>query len=130
MYLADSNIFLEVLLDQDRASEAKGFLEDTARGDLHVTDFSIYSIGIILTREGEAEAFRALVQDVEASMTLVRATFDQLATIPHRAAELGLDFDDAYQYVVAEDRRLRIVSFDDDFDGTVHGRVEPGHVRR
>lgn len=128
MYLADSNIFLEVLLDQEKADEARAFLEDTDKDELYVTDFSLYSIGIILTREGEPNAFRQLVQDVETGMTLVRASPDQLSTIPHRGAELSLDFDDAYQYVVAEDRGLRIISFDDDFDETVNGRAEPSDL--
>jgi hypothetical protein len=39
---------------------------------------------------------------------------------------LNLDFDDAYQYVLADGRKLRLVSFDADFDGTPLGRVTPG----
>ena len=36
-----------------------------------------------------------------------------------------LDFDDAYQYAVAEHYRLSLVSFDRDFDRTKNKRVEP-----
>jgi predicted nucleic acid-binding protein len=42
--------------------------------------------------------------------------------------ELGLDFDDAYQYVAAEKRDLTLVSFDSDFDRTRRGRKTPGEV--
>lgn len=39
-----------------------------------------------------------------------------------------LDFDDAYQYVVAEQEDAVIVSFDSDFDQTQRGRQTPGQV--
>ena len=43
-----------------------------------------------------------------------------------RAIErFNLDFDDAYQYRLAELYNLRIVSFDSDFDKTERGRVTP-----
>lgn len=37
-----------------------------------------------------------------------------------------LDFDDAYQYAVAEKYGLQILSFDADFDRTEKGRKIPG----
>ena len=39
-----------------------------------------------------------------------------------------LDFDDAYQYVAAEQHDLIIVSFDNDFDSTVNGRKTPAEI--
>jgi hypothetical protein len=45
------------------------------------------------------------------------------------AKKFALDFDDAYQYVVAEKYDLQLVSFDADFDRTE--RSEGGrHLRR
>jgi len=41
------------------------------------------------------------------------------------ALKFNLDFDDAYQYVVAEKYDLTIVSFDYDFDRTHRGRKVP-----
>jgi predicted nucleic acid-binding protein len=38
----------------------------------------------------------------------------------------NLDFDDAYQYAVAEKHGLNIVSFDADFDRTEKKRKVPG----
>jgi len=40
-------------------------------------------------------------------------------------AQFNLDFDDAYQYVVAEQLDACIVSFDRDFDRTERGRQVP-----
>lgn len=39
-----------------------------------------------------------------------------------------LDFDDAYQYVAAEEYGLTLVSFDADFDRTERGRKTPAEV--
>ena len=41
---------------------------------------------------------------------------------------MGLDFDDAYQYVAAETHNLTLVSFDADFDRTERGRKTPADV--
>lgn len=40
MFLVDTNIFLEVLLIQDKEEDCKEFL-DKKIGNLHITDFSI-----------------------------------------------------------------------------------------
>lgn len=40
-----------------------------------------------------------------------------------------LDFDDAYQYVVAEKFNLTLVSFDTDFDRTDRKRMVPAEIR-
>ncbi|MFZ8805855.1 MAG: PIN domain-containing protein [Candidatus Calescibacterium sp.] len=40
----------------------------------------------------------------------------------------NLDFDDAYQYVVAEKYNLTIISFDSDFDRTELGRKTPREI--
>jgi len=40
----------------------------------------------------------------------------------------NLDFDDAYQYAIAEKFNLTIVSFDSDFNRTERGRKTPAEV--
>ena len=42
--------------------------------------------------------------------------------------QFGLDFDDAYQYVVALEHQALIVSFDKDFDRTDQGRQTPQQI--
>lgn len=72
MYLLDTSVVLELLLDQDRAGDLK-----------------------------------------------------ELTGI---AQQFGLDFDDAYQYAIAERYGLIIVSFDSDFDRTERGRKTPAEL--
>jgi predicted nucleic acid-binding protein len=57
MYLVDTNVWLEVLLAQQQAPEAKAFFERIDAGQLAITEFSLYSLGIILTRLNKDEAF-------------------------------------------------------------------------
>lgn len=130
MFLVDTNVFLEVLLEQQRAEEAREFLLNAPADSLHISDFSLYSIGIILVRRHLPETFRLFLQDVEAGMHLVRLNLAELDILPEVAQNLNLDFDDAYQYVLAERRGLHLVSFDADFDSTPLGRVTPAVALR
>ena len=50
MYLVDTNIWLERLLDQAKSEEVGRFLSDTPPNQLIISDFSLHSIGVILDR--------------------------------------------------------------------------------
>lgn len=63
-----------------------------------------------------------------AGTTVALLNADEMEVVADHAATFNLDFDDAYQYAVAEKYDLTIVSFDDDFDGTTRGRSEPSAV--
>jgi hypothetical protein len=130
MWLVDTNIWLELLLEQERASEVRQFLQETPAESLWMTDFSLYSIGIILMRTGKSSLWEDFVSDVVegAETRLVSLNVEELKHVPALGLQLGLDFDDAYQYVVAEKYDLTLVSFDADFDRTPRGRRVPGEI--
>lgn len=50
MYLVDSNVWLELLLDQENAEEVRQFLQKVETNDISMTEFTLYSIGLITTR--------------------------------------------------------------------------------
>lgn len=52
----------------------------------------------------------------------------ELEDVTKVAERYGLDFDDAYQYAVAEKYNLQLISFDKDFDVTERKRKEPKQV--
>ena len=124
MYLLDTNIILELLLDQERAEEVERFLRDTPPGQLYLSEFALYSLGIIPFRQGEHDTFLQVVQDLLATnrIHLVRLGEAEMQSIARAAQRFNLDFDDAYQYAAAERYDLAIVSFDGDFDRTERGR--------
>ncbi|MGB9889197.1 MAG: PIN domain-containing protein [Anaerolineae bacterium] len=130
MGLVDTNVWLELLLEQERAGEVRQFLQETPSDSLWITDFSLYSIGIILMRTGKPSLWKEFVSDVlERSETrLVSLDVEELKRIPDLGLQFGLDFDDAYQYVAAEKYGLTLISFDADFDRTPRGRRTPAQI--
>ncbi len=130
MYLVDTNIWLERLLDQERSAEVGQFLAQTSTDQLLMTDFTLHSIGVILDRFGQRAVLSRFVDDVfmQGGMVLVSvrpAAMHRLVSVMER---FNLDFDDAYQYVAAEQADAVIVSFDGDFDRTDRGRQTPADI--
>lgn len=130
MYLIDTNLIIEVLLRQVKADEVKQFLGGTSPENLHFTEFSLYSLGILLLRRKMHDTFLRSVDDlfVTGGIRLVRLGVEAMQDIVNASRRFNLDFDDAYQYAAAEKYNLTIVSFDSDFDRTEQGRKTPAEV--
>jgi predicted nucleic acid-binding protein len=62
--LLDTNVFLEIILSQERAEEAKELLLKSEQHEFFITDYSLHSIGLLLFRKKQHKAFRAFVEDV------------------------------------------------------------------
>lgn len=63
VYLVDTNVFLEVLLKQDKSEQCKIFLNNNI-SKLTVSDFSLHSIGVILFRKKNELIFQQFISDV------------------------------------------------------------------
>lgn len=127
MYLIDTNVWLEVLLDQEKSEEAKRFLKIIPSQKLFITDFSLHSIAIILVRLKEAKVLEKFIQDlfINGDVFLIGLPPEDIYDVISVIQKFNLDFDDAYQYIAAEKYGLTIVSFDSDFDKTHRGRKTP-----
>jgi predicted nucleic acid-binding protein len=130
VYLLDTNLILELLLEQERADEVAQLLGGTPSVPLYLSEFALYSIGIILFRLQKHQVFGRFVDDLVLGgrVQLVRVSASEMPKVTRISQEFGLDFDDAYQYVAAEKHDLQLVSFDRDFDGTMRGRQTPREV--
>jgi uncharacterized protein len=130
MYLLDSNLFLELLLDQQKADEVEQLLRRTARERLHLSEFSVYSVGIVLFRHRLLGVFAQFLDELvlKGGVRVLRLSLQDIWRLPALAQRYNLDFDDAYQYGVAEKYGLEIVSFDGDFDRTQKGRKTPAQI--
>ncbi|KYK36301.1 MAG: PIN domain-containing protein [Theionarchaea archaeon] len=115
MFLVDTNIFLEVLLIQDKEEDCREFLDKNI-GDLHITDFSLHSIGVITFRYKKEDLFRKFVGDVLPAIVLLSLPLEFYGGVIDVKKDLNLDFDDAYQYSVAGYYGLKIVTMDKDFE--------------
>jgi len=115
MFLVDTNMFLEILLRQERKEECKNFL-DRNSGNIHLTDFSLHSIGIICFRYGKEEMFQKFIEDILPFIDLITLPLDHYPEVIKNKKELNLDFDDSYQYTVAKYFDLKIATMDTDFE--------------
>lgn len=118
MYLFDTNIFLEILLDQEKAGLCRASLEgvnEQRRG--WVTSFSLHAIEVILERAGRLEIVRRFLTDLSQDRLFSRyeTTTEEELEIARLAPKLSLDFDDTLQYYVAKKRNLSLVTLDRDF---------------
>ena len=125
--MLDTNIFLEVILDQQRSGEARALLSKVEEHELFLSDYSLHSIGLLLFRRGQHEVFRQFLTDMilGAGIAIIGLSAREMESVIQVAQRFKLDFDDAYQYAVAERYGLTIVSFDADFDRTEKGRKTP-----
>lgn len=127
MFLVDTSVWLEILLQQEDHERARRFLERAPPGSLFVTEFTLYSVGLILGHEGDPGTYATFLRETveEGSVARVRLSLANLSRIPDVMERQDLDFDDAYQHLAARQADADVVSFDDDFDATPEGRRSP-----
>jgi predicted nucleic acid-binding protein len=130
MYLVDTNVWLERLLNQAKSAEVGQFLVKVSSNDLYVTDFAFHSICVILSRLARTNVLIDFVQDVfidgDVNLISIKPSDSQLlvdAIDTHK-----FDFDDAYQYVAAKQNALSLISFDIDFDRIPNFKKTPGEI--
>jgi len=130
-FLIDTNIFLEVLLGQSRATDAKDLLSKTVEHEFFMSDYSLHSIGLLLFRRKQHDVFRRFLADIFAiaGIRMISLLPRYMEEVTQTALKFGLDFDDAYQYAVADHYGLTIVSFDSDFDKTEKRRKTPDDIK-
>ena len=129
MLLIDTNIFLEVMLAQAKRKACIEFLNSvrTGKQKAAVTDFTIYSIMIILEGRGKLQDLDRFLRSLSAykGITLYATSLEDKVDAVELASG-DFDLDDAVQYASA--RRLRakaVVSLDKDFDNRDIPRMDP-----
>jgi len=128
--LIDTNIFLEVVLAQSKATGAQELLSKTEEHEFFISDYSLHSIALLFFRRKQHDVFRQFLTDMIsiAGIKMIALLPRDMEGVINTAQKFSLDFDDAYQYVAAEQYELTIVSFDSDFDRTEKGRKTPDHI--
>ena len=118
MYLVDTNVWLERLLDQTKANEVGHFLDRVSSERLFITDFAFHSIGVVMVKLDRKDGLSRFVQDIliDGAVPLIHLEPEDTQHLLRIIEQFGFDFDDAYQYSAAEKYNLTIVSLDSDFD--------------
>jgi len=120
MFLVDTNVWLELLLLREKADDVRNFFHQTDARSLALSEFSLYSIGVILTKLNKGDLFEEFLSDVivDSRVLRIRLTAEQLKQAVAAMRKFKIDFDDAYQYVAAVNNGYTLISFDKDFDRT------------
>jgi len=117
-YLVDTNVWLERLLDQEKSEIASRFFDLIPTDELFVSDFSIHSIGVILSRLKKFDVFEKFIEDlfVNGQLELLSLNTIDLLDVITNIQKFKLDFDDSYQFSIAQKYDLTIITFDKDFN--------------
>ena len=130
MYLIDTNVWLERLLDQARSNEVGKFFDDVPSERLFITDFAFHSISLVMSRLNRTDGLLRFVRDafIEGAVVLIHLQPEDTESLVRTMERFNLDFDDAYQYVAAEKHDLTVITYDTDFDRTERGRKTPAEL--
>ncbi|MEM2276525.1 MAG: PIN domain-containing protein [Thermoproteota archaeon] len=133
IYLVDTNIFLEIMLSQTRSGDCKTLLNMIKNGDIKaiVTDFSIYSIMLIMSNYLKIKELKVFLSSLSAykGLTIYRSKLTDILMAVEIMEKKGLDVDDAMQYSAAFSSGAKaIISFDKHFDNLEIPGVEPARL--
>jgi predicted nucleic acid-binding protein len=113
-YLVDTNIFLEILLNQAGRKKCEAFLQGE-KGAAWISDFTLHSIGVLLFRQKRPELFDRFAADTLPQFTILSLSEAGYSELTDANTRYALDFDDAYQFSVARENNLAIATQDKDF---------------
>ena len=120
--LIDTNIFLEVQLNQERATQATKILEAISVNKVtgFITDYTIDSVIIIMEHydksPDEIKRFLLSLLGYKGLEFYQLSIYDKIEATEHMTV-LNLDFDDACMYQAMNVLKVdQIASFDADFD--------------
>lgn len=127
-FLLDANVILDRALARARHVEVDELFSSATGDQLSVSRFSIHAVAWYMTPRNR-DGFRKLVSDLtDAGVSVVDLSMSELARVADAMDQFTLDFDDAFNCVVAEKLDLTIVSSDVDFDRTPRGRMTPSQA--
>ena len=131
MYLLDTNVFLEILLEQEKSAECEFLLKNIKHSNMlfYVSSFTLHSIEVTMIREDKTELLSDFLRFILASKIIrLDTNTNEELQILNLAKEFELDFDDAFQFYLCRKNNLKIISFDKHFDKLTIQRVEPKDV--
>jgi predicted nucleic acid-binding protein len=127
MLLVDTNIFLELLLGQDKAEICEKFLEKISSGEIKavISNFTVHAVEAILNDPTLILAFLRNVQN-SSGLDVYETRLEEEMAASMLMDKIKLDFDDALHYFIAKKFEVEaIVSYDKHFDTVDIKRREP-----
>ncbi len=130
MYLIDTNVWLERLMDGEYSEEVDRFLLSTPGDQFHVADISWYTIASILGNLKQDEDLSRFVMDVfvDSSVSLIHLEPQDMKHVLREMNAYSMEFDEAYIYVAADKYNLPLVSYNETYDQTPRRRKTPKQI--
>ena len=113
-YIVDTNIFLEILLEQEKKEICKNFLESHI-GEISISDFSLHSIGVILFKYDKVKLFSTFLEDTLDKLDILTLSKERYQKIIEISEQYKLDFDDSYQFLLSQENEITLATQDNDF---------------
>ncbi len=117
-YLLDTNIFLEILLEQHKAKICKELIVKMINKGvpIFISDFSFFSIAIKLAKANKIDEFMDFKKELIDSGYVRIARLDPKTEFEEIANILkDFTFDDAYQYLLCRLKNMELITLDSDF---------------
>lgn len=112
--LIDTNVFLEILLSQEKKEECKTFLNKNI-DKLYISDFTLHSIGVILIRNKKEKIYEKFINDILPKISVVTLSKNKYKEVAKISKKYNLDFDDSYQTCISIEKGYEIITLDNDF---------------
>src|SRR5438045_4029238 len=108
--LIDTNCWIQILRDREHSQEVRQLLADIADDQLFITDLSLHSVGIVMSRFKMLNQFPAFMKTsgIGTTIRVIGLAHTALYPVINFSGQLGLDFEDAYQYAIAEMYKLKL----------------------
>lgn len=108
-------MLLEVLLKQIKWEACSQFLDEALTDTLFISDFTLHSIGVILLGRKQGDLYLRFVNDLLPELGIMRLRKEIFTFLADTFNPKRLDYDDFYQYWVAVEEGLTLVTLDSDF---------------
>jgi predicted nucleic acid-binding protein len=118
------------LLGQNNSDIAGKFLDLVPSSNLFISDFTLHSIGVILTRYKKFSLFEIFITDLftNAGIEVLSLNGTEHLDIAENMSNYNLDFDDAYQLTLSQKYDFTLVTFDKDFNISGIIRKSPDEI--
>ena len=130
MFLLDTNVGLELLLEQEKTDQVRRLLEVEESSRFALTDFSLRSVGVVLTRLKKEVLFLDFLSHTmeDSAVRVVRLGAAELKGVPSVCRRFDSTSTMPTNTWPHRKYDLTLVSFDSDFDRTERGRRAPAEV--
>lgn len=120
--LIDTNILMEIALEQKQAQVCEDLLDaiktDMIQEDVSITQFSLNAIEAMLSEKYEDFIYELLLLIHQGKIKIAKNKPEDDLSILAIKAGLGLDFDDACQFLATAQLGTYLVTYDKDFTKT------------